>query len=78
MSQNQKKKKIFNINILKKLPKNLNNQKILICCTKNAQKIYFSLLQDFPEERIVVVNSLFISKKEPNFKPKPKNKDVTK
>ena len=73
-----KKKKIFNINILKKLPKNLNNQKILICCTKNAQKIYFSLLQDFPEERIVVVNSLFISKKEPNFKPKPKNKDVTK
>jgi DNA-binding MarR family transcriptional regulator len=72
------KKKIFNINILKKLPKNLTNQKILICCTKNAQKIYFSLLKDFPEERIVVVNSLFISKKEPNFKPKPKNKDVKK
>tara|TARA_B100000035_G_scaffold237214_1_gene205473 strand:- start:2038 stop:2664 length:627 start_codon:yes stop_codon:yes gene_type:complete len=73
-----KKKKIFNIHILKKLPKNLTNRKILICCTKNAQKIYFSLLKDFPEDKIVVVNSLFISKKKPNFKPEPNNKDVKK
>ena len=72
------KKKIFNIHILKKLPKNLANRKILICCTKNAQKIYFSLLKNFPEERIVVVNSLFISKKKPNFKPELKNKNVKK
>lgn len=67
---NLNKKKIFNIPILKKIPANLINKKILICCSKNAQKIYFNLLQEIPEDRIVVVKSLFISKKKPNFKPR--------
>ena len=67
---NLNKKKIFNIPILKKIPANLINKKILICCSKNAQKIYFNLLQEIPEDRIVVVESLFISKKKPNFKPR--------
>ncbi len=67
---NLTKKKIFNIPILKKIPANLINKKILICCSKNAQKIYFNLLQEIPEDRIVVVESLFISKKKPNFKPR--------
>ena len=67
---NLNKKKIFNIPILKKIPENLINTKILICCSKNAQKIYFNLLQEIPEDRIVVVESLFISKKKPNFKPR--------
>lgn len=67
---NLNKKKMFNIPVLKKIPENLINKKILICCTKNAQKIYFNLLQEIPEERIVVVKSLFISRKKPNFKPR--------
>ena len=67
---NLNKKKIFNIPILKKIPANLINKKILICCSKNAQKIYFNLLQEIPEDRIVVVEYLFISKKKPNFKPR--------
>ena len=41
-----------------------------MCCTKDAQKVYFSLLQQIPEDRIVVVKSLFVSKKKPNFKPR--------
>ena len=56
-------KKMFNIPVLKKYQKTLSIKKILICCTKNAQKIYFNLLQEIPEERIVVVKSLFISRK---------------
>ena len=67
---NLNKKKMFNIPVLKKIPENLINKKILICCTKNAQKIYFNLLQEIPEERIVVVKSLFISRKKQNFKPR--------
>ena len=67
---NFNKKKIFNVPVLKKIPANLMNKKILICCTKDAQKVYFSLLQQIPEDKIVVVKSLFISKKKPNFKPR--------
>ena len=67
---NFNQKKIFNIPILKKIPANLINKKILICCTKDSQKVYFNLLKQIPEDRIVVVKSLFISKKKPNFKPR--------
>ncbi len=65
-----KAKKYFNIPVLKKLPKSLNKSKILICSTKNAQEIYFDLLQIYKEENLITIDSLFVSKKIPNFKPK--------
>lgn len=66
---NSKKKNYLNFPILNKLPKDLKNKKIIICCIKNAQKIYFDLSEKFSDDKIIVLDCLFISKKKPNFKP---------
>ena len=69
LDMNSKKKNHLNFPILNKLPEDLKNKKIIICCTKNAQEIYFDLIEKFSEDRVIAINSLFISKKKPNFKP---------
>ena len=65
-----KEKKYFNIPVLRKLPKYLEKSKILICSTKNAQEVYFNLIQYYKEETIITIDPLFVSKRKPNFKPK--------
>tara|TARA_B100000886_G_C20398350_1_gene481447 strand:+ start:599 stop:1222 length:624 start_codon:yes stop_codon:yes gene_type:complete len=70
VDKSSKKKIYFNLPVYKVLPKNLDNIKVLICCTKDAQEIYFGLLENVPQHKIIVINSLFISKKKPNFKPR--------
>lgn len=70
IDSNIKKKKYFGIPVLNNLPKHLRGKKIIICCSKNAQKIYFDLYEKYGNEKIITVNTLFVSKKKPNFIPK--------
>ena len=64
------KKTYFNIPVKKKLPDDIKNLKILICSTHNAQKNYFEMIEKYSEDKILAIDSLFISKKIPNFKPR--------
>ncbi len=66
---NTKQKKYFNYNVIKKLPKNLGNKKIILTSKDNAQEIYFDLIQKVDKSKLLVINSLYVSKKKPNFKP---------
>lgn len=66
---NSPKKTYLNISIFKELPKDLKNEKIIICCKKKAQEIYFDLIERYNEDNIIAIDSLFISKKRPNFQP---------
>ena len=72
IDSNIKKKRYFGIPVLNNLPKDLRGKKIIICCSKNAQKIYFDLYEKYGNEKIITVNTLFVSKKKPNFVPKRK------
>ena len=72
IGSNIKKKRYFGIPVLNNLPKDLRGKKIIICCSKNAQKIYFDLYEKYGNEKIITVNTLFVSKKKPNFVPKRK------
>tara|TARA_Y100000589_G_scaffold135376_1_gene129571 strand:- start:5653 stop:6276 length:624 start_codon:yes stop_codon:yes gene_type:complete len=67
-----KKKFYFNIPIIKKIPENSKNLKFLLCSTDNAQEIYFKIAENYHENKIFTVSSLFISRNKPNFKPKKK------
>ena len=64
------KKLYFNIPVFKKMPNNIKNYKVLICSTHNAQNSYFDMVKKFSKERIFAIDSLFISKEIPNFKPR--------
>ena len=57
------KKNHLNFPILNKLPKDLKNKKIIICCTKNAQEIYFDLIEKFSEDRIIAIDSPLLVRK---------------
>ena len=65
-----RKKKYFNIPVKKKLPHDVKNVKILICSVHNAQKNYFEMIEKYGQDKILAIDSLFISKKIPNFKPR--------
>ena len=67
---NIKQDKYFNYNVIKKLPKNLGNKKILLTSKDNAQEIYFELIQKVDESKLLVIDSLYVSKRKPNFKPR--------
>lgn len=67
---NIKKREYFGVPVLDKLPKDLRGKKIIICCSKNAQKIYFDLNEKYGNQKIITINTLFVSRRKPNFVPK--------
>ncbi len=70
----QSEKNFFlGIPVIKKIKKFNKKTKIILTKIDKSQHIYNSLINQFGSENIVVIKSLCISKKKPNFNPK-KNK----
>ena len=62
-------KKYFNYNVIKKLPKKLGNKKIILTSKDNAQEIYFDLIQKVDKSKLLVINFLYVSKKNQILNP---------
>tara|TARA_B100001989_G_C24493831_1_gene441084 strand:- start:104 stop:727 length:624 start_codon:yes stop_codon:yes gene_type:complete len=65
-----KHKKFLNIPVIKRLPKKIYKNKIILTDQINAQADYFKLIKKYDSKLILIIDSLFVSRKMPNFKPK--------
>lgn len=70
VDKNFKGKKYLNYPVVKKYPKNLKKNKILLTSQTSSQDDYFHLIEVFNPDVILVAECLYVSKKKPNFKPK--------
>ena len=66
------KKKLLGVSIKKELPKSNKSFKIIVTGFDQSQRIYNNLVKEFDEFSVVVIPSLFVSKKKPNFNPQKK------
>ena len=65
-----KQKRFLNLLVIKKLPKKIYKNKIILTNQISAQNDYFKLIEEYDSESILIIDSLFVSRKLPNFKPK--------
>ena len=65
-----KQKKFLNLSVVKRLPKKLHKNKIILTDQINAQADYFKLIKTYDSKSILIIDSLFVSTKMPNFNPK--------
>ena len=64
-----KKKKYLDFNVLKKIPNNLQNSKIIIATNSDQQALFFKLKKLVNVEKILFVKSMCISIEKPSFNP---------
>ncbi len=64
-----KKKKYLDFNVLKKIPNNLQNSKIIIATNSDQQALFFKLKKLVSVEKILFVKSMCISVEKPSFNP---------
>ena len=66
---NFKHKKYLDFKVLKKIPNNLENSKIIITTTSNQQTLFFKLKKKVNVDKILFIKSMCISKEKPTFDP---------
>ncbi len=64
-----KNKKYLDLNVLKKIPNNLENFKIVITTNSNQQALFFKLKKLVKVDKILFVDSMCISIEKPSFNP---------
>ena len=64
-----KKKKYLGFSVLKKIPNNLENSKIVITTSFNQQALFFKLKKLVRVDKILFVQSMCISIEKPSFNP---------
>ena len=67
------KEKLLGVTITNKIPRLHNKFKIIVTKFDKSQSIYNDLIKKFDQTSIVVIPSLCVSKKKPNFYPRKKN-----